>query len=75
MLSYALTTFSPSDFALAPLVPADIVDVIPDWLRRRLDATGPLPTGTDRLGPATPAEEAVIEALDALLPEVLGDAG
>jgi D-alanyl-D-alanine carboxypeptidase len=77
MMGYALGTFSPSDYVLAPLVPADIADVLPDWLRRRLEATGALPTGAERLSAfaTTPGERSVIAALGALLPEALGGSG
>jgi len=77
LLGYALTTFRPSDYVLAPLVPADIADVLPDWLRPRLEATGPLPSGTDRTSAfaTTPGEQAVVGALADLLPQVLGGDG
>jgi D-alanyl-D-alanine carboxypeptidase len=74
LLGYALNTFRPGDYLLAPLVPADVAGILPDHLRRRLDAAGPLPTGRDRVSAlgTTSGERALIDALAELLPDVLG---
>jgi D-alanyl-D-alanine carboxypeptidase len=74
LLGYAIGAFRPSDHLLAPLIPADVTDVLPDWLKRRLQATATLPDGRERLSQfgATPGDEAVIDAFKELLPAVLG---
>ncbi len=76
LMGYALRSFRPSDYVLAPLVPADVTDALPDWLDARLLATSVLPTGrhqTTGFGTTT-GERSVIAALSDLLPSVFGGA-
>ncbi len=77
LMGYALTAFRPSDYVLAPLVPADVTGALPEWLTARLRAVSVLPTGRDSVsGPAsTPGERAAIDAFADLLPAVLGGEG